>query len=317
MTTMTLSGNKKILFFLIIFLIFYMKEIYALDNKIVIKIDNVIITKIDIENEIRYLKALNPNLKNLNEKEIYSISKNSLMREKIKELEIYKYIKEITIERKFLENLIKARYTNLNFNNKEIFLDYLKTNMLEIKDIESKLSIEATWNQLVYQKFSKNVKINEEQLKNRIKHDNSEKLKSYMLSEILFNATSKKDLDDKYNLIISSISDNGFENTALSFSVSDSSNIGGKLGWIKENSLNKIIKKKLSFLNINQITKPIFTPSGYLILKINDLKLIEKNYDQEKQLKDLINYETNQQLNQFSNNYFKKIKNDFTIDEIQ
>ena len=314
---MTLSGNKKILFFLIIFLIFYMKEIYALDNKIVIKIDNVIITKIDIENEIRYLKALNPNLKNLNEKEIYSISKNSLMREKIKELEIYKYIKEITIERKFLENLIKARYTNLNFNNKEIFLDYLKTNMLEIKDIESKLSIEATWNQLVYQKFSKNVKINEEQLKNRIKHDNSEKLKSYMLSEILFNATSKKDLDDKYNLIISSISDNGFENTALSFSVSDSSNIGGKLGWIKENSLNKIIKKKLSFLNINQITKPIFTPSGYLILKINDLKLIEKNYDQEKQLKDLINYETNQQLNQFSNNYFKKIKNDFTIDEIQ
>lgn len=314
---MTLSGNKKILFFLVISFIFYTKAIYALDNKIVIKIDNSIITKIDIENEIRYLKALNPNLKNLNVKEIYLISKNSLIREKIKELEIYKYIKEITIERKFLESLIKARYTNLNFNNKEIFLDYLKTNMLEIKDIENKLSIEATWNQLIYQKFSKNIKINKKQLADKIKRDNSKKLKSYMLSEILFNANSKKDLDDKYNLIISSISDNGFENTALSFSVSDSSNIGGKLGWIKENSLNKIIKKELSSLNIDQITKPIFTPSGYLILKINDLKLIDKNYDQEKQLKDLINYETNQQLNQFSNNYFKKIKNNFIIDEIQ
>lgn len=317
MTTMILSGNKKKLFFLILFFIFNTKIIFALDNEIVIKIDNAIITKIDIQNEIRYLKALNPNLKNLDEKEIYLISKNSLLREKIKELEIYKYIDEISIERKYLDSLIKARYTNLDFNKKEIFLDYLKTNMLEIKDIESKLSIEATWNQLIYQKFSQNVKIDKIQLKEKIRQDNSQKFKSYMLSEILFNAINKKDLDEKYNKIISSISNNGFENTALSFSISDSSNIGGKLGWIKESSLNEVIKKKLSFLSINQITDPIFTPSGYLILKINDLKLIDKDYDQEKQLKDLINYETNQQLNQFSNNYFKKIKNNFIINEIQ
>ena len=317
MTTMILSGNKKKLFFLILFFIFNTKIIFALDNEIVIKIDNAIITKIDIQNEIRYLKALNPNLKNLDEKEIYLISKNSLLREKIKELEIYKYIDEISIERKYLDSLIKARYTNLDFNKKEIFLDYLKTNMLEIKDIESKLSIEATWNQLIYQKFSQNVKIDKIQLKEKIRQDNNQKFKSYMLSEILFNAINKKDLDEKYNKIISSISNNGFENTALSFSISDSSNIGGKLGWIKESSLNEVIKKKLSFLSINQITDPIFTPSGYLILKINDLKLIDKDYDQEKQLKDLINYETNQQLNQFSNNYFKKIKNNFIINEIQ
>ena len=314
---MILSGNKKKLFFLILFFIFNTKIIFALDNEIVIKIDNAIITKIDIQNEIRYLKALNPNLKNLDEKEIYLISKNSLLREKIKELEIYKYIDEISIERKYLDSLIKARYTNLDFNKKEIFLDYLKTNMLEIKDIESKLSIEATWNQLIYQKFSQNVKIDKIQLKEKIRQDNNQKFKSYMLSEILFNAINKKDLDEKYNKIISSISNNGFENTALSFSISDSSNIGGKLGWIKESSLNEVIKKKLSFLSINQITDPIFTPSGYLILKINDLKLIDKDYDQEKQLKDLINYETNQQLNQFSNNYFKKIKNNFIINEIQ
>ena len=164
MTTMILSGNKKKLFFLILFFIFKTKIIFALDNEIVIKIDNAIITKIDIQNEIRYLKALNPNLKNLDEKEIYLISKNSLLREKIKELEIYKYIDEISIERKYLDSLIKARYTNLDFNKKEIFLDYLKTNMLEIKDIESKLSIEATWNQLIYQKFSQNVKIDKIQL---------------------------------------------------------------------------------------------------------------------------------------------------------
>ena len=244
---MILSGNKKKLFFLILFFIFNTKIIFALDNEIVIKIDNAIITKIDIQNEIRYLKALNPNLKNLDEKEIYLISKNSLLREKIKELEIYKYIDEISIERKYLDSLIKARYTNLDFNKKEIFLDYLKNNMLEIKDIESKLSIEATWNQLIYQKFSQNVKIDKIQLKEKIRQDNSQKFKSYMLSEILFNAINKKDLDEKYNKIISSISNNGFENTALSFSISDSSNIGGKLGWIKESSLNEVIKKNYLF----------------------------------------------------------------------
>ena len=84
-----------------------------------------------------------------------------------------------------------------------------------------------------------------------------------------------------------------------------------------ENSLNKKIKKSLSLIKIDEITDPIFTPGGYLILKIDNIRFIKQNYSLDAQLKKLINFETNRQLNQLSNNYFNKIKKDIIIDEIQ
>ncbi len=307
---------KKIVIFVLLNL-FIVEECFSLNNSIVFTIDDKIITKIDIQNEINYLKALNPNINELKKEKIYTIGKNSLLREKIKELEIYKYIDELSIDEDYLNILIKGRYEKLNFLNKEEFLTYLENYNINIKDIEKKLSIEATWNQLIYSKFFENVKIDKEKLKEKIIKNNKKGINSYLISEILFNVNNKNDLEIKYNEIVKSINNNGFENAALSFSESDTSSIGGKIGWINENSLNNEIKSKLSKLKIKEITDPIFTPSGYLILKLNDKKITKKNYDLNKQLGKAIKFETNRQLNQISNNYYKKIKNNYEINEIQ
>ena len=307
---------KKIVIFVLLNL-FIVEECFSLNNSIVFTIDDKIITKIDIQNEINYLKALNPNINELKKEKIYTIGKNSLLREKIKELEIYKYIDELSIDEDYLNILIKGRYEKLNFLNKEEFLTYLENYNINIKDIEKKLSIEATWNQLIYSKFFENVKIDKEKLKEKIIKNNKKGTNSYLISEILFNVNNKNDLEIKYNEIVKSINNNGFENAALSFSESDTSSIGGKIGWINENSLNNEIKSKLSKLKIKEITDPIFTPSGYLILKLNDKKITKKNYDLNKQLGKAIKFETNRQLNQISNNYYKKIKNNYEINEIQ
>jgi len=307
---------KKITIFFLLSL-FIVEESFSLNNSIVLTIDDKIITKIDIQNEVNYLKALNPKIKELNNEKIYSIGKNSLLRERIKELEIYKYIDDLSIDKNYLNTLIKGRYEKLNFLDKQEFIVYLENYNINIKDIEKKLSIEATWNQLIYAKFSSNVKINEEQLKEKIIKNNSKGINSYSISEILFNVKNKNELELKYNKILESINTNGFENTALSFSESDSSSIGGKLGWINENSLNNEIKNILSKLKIDESTDPIFTASGYLILKLNDKKIIKKNYDLDEQLSKAVKFETNRQLNQISNNYFKKIKNNYEINEIR
>tara|TARA_B100000161_G_C33538329_1_gene409463 strand:+ start:278 stop:1216 length:939 start_codon:yes stop_codon:yes gene_type:complete len=307
---------KKIVIFVLLNL-FIVEECFSLNNSIVFTIDDKIITKIDIQNEINYLKALNPNINELKKEKIYTIGKNSLLREKIKELEIYKYIDELSIDEDYLNILIKGRYEKLNFLNKEEFLTYLENYNINIKDIEKKLSIEATWNQLIYSKFFENVKIDKEKLKEKIIKNNKKGINSYLISEILFNVNNKNDLEIKYNEIVKSINNNGFENAALTFSESDTSSIGGKIGWINENSLNNEIKSKLSKLKIKEITDPIFTPSGYLILKLNDKKITKKNYDLNKQLGKAIKFETNRQLNQISNNYYKKIKNNYEINEIQ
>ena len=301
---------------IIIFNFFFLNNLYSLENKIILKIENEIITSLDIANEISYLEALNPNIKNLKKDKLNEIAKNSLIRENIKKNELLKYIEEIKLDKKFLSKLIKERYSRLNLTNKDEFLNYLKNYNVNIKMIEEKISLEALWNQLIYQKFSSKVKINKEDLIKQIDNDLSLGEKNFLLSEIIFTLENKKDLNKKYLEIKDSILKIGFENAALTYSISDSSNLGGKLGWIKESSLNKIIQNNLDKLDKNGITNPIFSPNGYIILKIDDIKFTKKNYDKKKLLDNLIKSKTNQQLNQYSNIYFNKIKKDTNIDEL-
>lgn len=313
---MTSFGSKKFLTYIILICIFFLNNAQTIENKIVLKIDNKIITSLDIDNEIRYLKVLNPNIKSLNEKESYKIGKNSLIREKIKQYEISKYVSDLKIEKKYLNQIIRTRYSKLNIKSKEEFLNYLKNYNIDISIIEKKITIEALWNQLIYSKFSNRIKIDKDEIREKVKNDNNQKLKSYLLSEIIFDLINDESLEDKYLIIKKSILDNGFENTALQYSISNTSDIGGKLGWINNNSLNKSIKDNLSKLKVKETTKPIFTSTGYLILKIEDIKFTKKDYDIEKQIKNLSNFQKNQQLNQYSNNYFNKIKKNFKINEL-
>ncbi len=307
----------RLLLILITFIIFIpFKNIGALENKIVTKIENEIITTLDIENEKNYLKALNPNIKNIDEKRLNLISKNSLIREKIKENEILKYTDEIKLNEKFLNELVKQRYSRLSLNDKDQFLNYIKKNNIDIETIEKKLSIEAIWNQLIYQKFSKKIKIDKIKLKNEIKIKFAEGEKNFLLSEILFKINNKKNLNKKYAEIIKDINKENFESAALIHSISDSSGLGGKLGWIKESSLNETINSELINLQKGDISKPIFTSNGYLILKIDEIEYIKKNYDEEKELNELIKLKTNQQLNQQSIIYFNKIKKNTNINEL-
>ena len=306
--------NKKLIF-IVFFLIYSVNNLHALENKIVLKIDNELITTIDIYNEISYLSALNPKIQKLDKGEIYSIGKNSLIREKIKKNELLKFVDKIKINKIYLDKLIKSRYSRLNLNTKDEFLKYIKNYKIDISMIEEKISIESLWNQLIYEKFSTKVKINKEELKKQINENNNLKSKSYLLSEIVFNIENNNDLETKVKMIKNNIKKIGFKNTALTLSTSDSSTFGGQLGWVNEESLNKKIKNSLTKLKIGETTEPIFSSNGFLILKIDEIKFTKKNYNLEKELEKLTNFKVNEQLNQYSNNYFNKIKKDLEINE--
>ena len=306
----------KLLLYILIFCFITFKNSNALENKIILKIENEIITSIDIENEKNYLKALNPNIKNLDNVRLNLISKNSLIREKIKQKEILKYIEEIKLDENFLNNLIKQRYVRLNLNNKNQFLNYIKEYSIDLQTIENKISIEALWNQLVYQKFSKNIKIDKKKLIKEIKTKFAEEEKNLLLSEIVFKLDRNKEINQQYTEIVNDIKKENFESAALIHSISDSSNVGGKLGWIQLSSLNKNIRVELRELKKGDISKPIFTPNGYIILKVDDIKYIKKTYDEKKELNELIKLKTNEQLNQQSIIYFNKIKKNTEIYEL-
>ena len=182
--------KKKIfVYFGLIFLLLNTNS-NSLENKIIVKIENQIITSLDINNELRYLIALNPNLKNSKKKDILEISKRSVIQEKIKKIEIQKNFNNPQIQEEFLRQIIKNVYSRIGFKNLEDFKKYLIKNDINYENIKNKLEIEALWNELILIKFSSRVKINEKELRERVKN-NKKILKSYLLSNSFRFETSK------------------------------------------------------------------------------------------------------------------------------
>ena len=307
--------NLRFLLFLgFIFFVFNTNSI-SLENRIVVKIENQIITSLDVNNEYKYLVALNPSIKNSKKDDLLKLSKKSVLQEKIKKIEIDKNFNNPKIPQEFIDQILRNVYSRIGFNNLNDFKIYLINNNIDFENVKNKLIIEALWNELILIKFSSKIRINEKELRKRIT-DNDSFLKSYLLSEIFFEVSNLKELDKKFNKISKEINNKGFDFAALKYSVSSTSNLGGKLDWINENSLNKNIRKELKNLEINDFTKPINVPGGFLILQINDIKNTKIEIDIEKEFKKLENYEKNNQLNQYSKIYFNKVKKDLEISEL-
>jgi peptidyl-prolyl cis-trans isomerase SurA len=307
---------KKLILICLTFIFFiYSSSSFSIENKILVKIDNQIITSLDVENEYKYLIALNPNLKNSEKEDIFQLSKRSIINERIKKIEIEKNFNNPQIPEKFLDIILQNVYLKIGIENINDFKKYLALNDIDFENVKNKLEIEALWNELILIKFSSKVNINEKNLRKKIQQNNKFS-KSYLLSEISFEVSNLNDLDSKYTEISDAINNKGFDFAALKYSVSATSKVGGKLDWINENSLNKQIKNEIKNLRINDFTKPINVSSGFLILKINDIKNTQIEVDLEVELKKLTNFEKNNQLNQYSKIYFNKIKKNLQIDEL-
>tara|TARA_A100001011_G_C14161137_1_gene778284 strand:+ start:47 stop:979 length:933 start_codon:yes stop_codon:yes gene_type:complete len=292
-------------------------NLHANTIKIVTKVQNEIITNIDIENEIKYLLFLNPKLDELNKKQKYNIAKNSLITEIIKKKEIEK---AYNLEKKdsFFDNIEERFLKSKNIKNKSEFIQILNGKELSYDTIKRKLQIEALWNQLIFTKYSKNIRINKKELKQSIldQFENKSEKYDYNLSEIFFTETIKESLRETLTKLNNSIKEIGFENTANIFSISSTSKNGGLIGWVNELQISDNIKKNIIILNEGQISSPIKIGGGYLIIKINNKRQSTQKINLDNQLKELINKETNRQLNTYSAIFYKRLKKNIQINEL-
>ena len=296
------------IYLLIFLLCLTLSNARSIETKIIHNIQNEIITNIDIKNEFKYLVAINNSLKELDEEKILNISNESAIREKIKKIEISKAFKVIKLNEDYYELLLKNIYSRLNLKSIDEFEIYLKNYDLKIIDIKKKITIDALWNELIVKKYGSKVVINETAIKKKILKNSKIQSKEYQLSEIIFEVASKEEIEKKYKEVVASINEIGFENSAATYSFSESAKIGGDIGWINENSLNNRIRKNISTLKLGEVTKPIILSNGILLLKLIDIKNLETAIDIENELKKAINFERNRQLNQYSKIYYNKIK---------
>ena len=308
--------KQKLVFLIISIISFFPINLFSTENKILLKIDNEIITSVDVLNEINFISTVNKNTDKISKEELYKISLNSLIKEKIKKIEILRNYESVEVEQTFMKELITSSFQKLGFKDLESFKIHLDNNSISFENFKNKIAIDSLWNEIIFFKFQKKVKIDKNNLRKQIIKKKDKEIKSYLLSEIVFNIDEQLSLEVKYNQIIEDILEKGFDNAALIHSISNTSNSGGDLGWINENSLNTKLQKTISKLNIGEITEPIIIQGGFLILKLNDTKKIKNRINVEEELKKLIAKETNQQLNQFSNIYFNKVKKEIKINEI-
>jgi peptidyl-prolyl cis-trans isomerase SurA len=286
----------------------------AIENKILFKVNNEIITSIDILTELKYLEMINSDFIKMPKKKAFEIAKKSLIREKIKFIELKKFFEEIKIEDEFLNRLLIDRFKSINIKSIYDFEKHFLLLDISPSLIKKKISIEVMWNQLIFNKFKQNVKINKEDIKNELL--TKDKQKEYLLSEILFTINENEKFDKKTNLLEKEINDKGFSQTALTYSISDTSSKGGKLGWVKETILSSKIKKIIKKIKINGYTKPIIIPGGFLILKIENIRETKNDLDLDSEINRIVKEKTNEQLNQLSNIYFNKVKKDIIINEL-
>ncbi|WP_440676107.1 peptidylprolyl isomerase [Candidatus Pelagibacter sp. HIMB1593] len=305
---------KKKLIILLSCIMFLSITAVSKENKILLRLNNEIITSVDILNEIKFLSILNKDFLKIDKNKKIEIAKNSQIKQKVKYIEILKTRKDLEIKNELFENILKNYFFNLKIEKINDFENYFKNKDLNPKFVKEKIIIETLWNKMIFDKFSNSVKIDKKEIENNIKIKKIQK--EYLLSEIVFNLNANENLSEKLKLILNIVEKKNFSEAALVYSLSDSSNKGGELGWIKEGILSKKIKLELANLSIGEITEPITIPGGFLLLYLEDIKEIEVQLDVENEIKNIIERKTNTQLNQLSNVYLNKQKKNIIINEL-
>ena len=291
------------------------------DINIVYKVNNEIITSYDILNESRYLKALNKNLENISNQDLYSTASQSLIREKIKKREIDRVF-EIDYKKAMysrnINEILKKLYVGLNFKTIEEFLDHLKMNNVDEESVRRKFVEETMWNQLIVSKYNESIKIDENIINKKVDELISKNLEInlYDLSEIVFLEKNKKDNEKKFFEIQESIKKIGFDKTAILHSISESSKLGGKIGWINENQISKKIINAINKINVGEYSEIINTAGGNIILKLNDKKKEKTEINREEEIKKLIRFKKNQLFSEYSIIYFKELENKSYVEKL-
>lgn len=297
---------------LFFFSIFNFDYLLAKESKIVVKIENKIITNFEIKNKILsslILANLEINQKNINQFKNQALE--FLINIKLKEIELAKY--NINVD----DNRLTAYLNSISSNNIPALKNRFLNLDLDFNLFSKNIMTELKWKSFIFGKYSKKIEIDEKSVMKeleQVKKDNST-IKEYNLSEIEFNLRNDQTENDSISYIIKKISEIGFEETAIQYSTSSTSSIKGNLGWINSKSLSDNIKNQIIKMEPGEISDPIKMTNNVLILKLNDTRTISnKEIDLDKLKNNIINKKKNDLFDLYSSSYLSKLKNSSLIE---
>ena len=309
---------QKLLILFLILIISFVNLAKANEIKILYKLENEIITNQDIINELNYLVSLNNNLKSLEKNKLNQIAIRSIIKEKIKYLELKKYFKIDESTKEVDDIVLKELNKRLRINELENIEKHFSLYNLSLEQVKFKIRVELFWNKLIFDRYINKISINKDDLRKKILNDfkNKEFIDEYYLKEILFNLEENENLQKKYLDIKKTINNTGFENAANIYSISNTSKFGGEIGWVNKLQLSKKITNQLDKIEIGGLTNYIPVGNSYLIIKLDNKRKVKSEINLDEETEILIQKETDRQLNQYSINFFNKLKKNIFIYEL-
>ncbi len=284
-------------------------------SKIIATVDNQIITSYELKNKIITNLILNNeqiNQENINK--LKSVSLKNLINSRLKKKEL---INANLFSDKIDTNKFIARISKNYTNNLEEFKNIFKLNNLSYDLYEEEIKIELAWQQLILSLYGNKIKIDENEVDQELKKiiNNQKNLIEYKLSELEIQITKNKEINQTVNEIQNLIEKEGFENTAIKYSISLTAMDGGNLGWVNAKSLSDKILNIVNGLKIGDVSEPIFQSDTILFIKLNETKKLDINKINIVETKNkIINQKRNEMLNLFSSSHLSKIRNSASIE---
>ena len=301
----------KLVLNLILFLItLKFNTLFAVENKIIVKVNNEIITSYELKQTI--LTTLFLANQQVNQKVVdqsKSAALKALINSVLKKKEVDKY--NISLSENEINNQLKTISGGdiIKFKNK------FKTNNLDFSLYKDKLKTELMWRKLIFNIYQEKVKIDEEDIQNELsKIKKNKKIEEYRISEISVSFNTENEKINVINKINEQIAKFGFEETALRFSESTSAVDKGDLGWVNINGLTKKISKIILEMRVKEVSKPILIANSILFLKLNDKKISNISESESDNMKNkIINSKKNELYTLYSTNHLSKIRNNSII----
>ena len=299
----------KIIFFYFVFLL---TQANAITNKILLKVENEIITNYEVKNKILTSLVLagneisQENINKLKKQALESLIENKL---KIIELEKFKIKKD--------SNQINLYLNSISGNDILALENKFKINNLDYNLFLEEIEIQTKWQNFIYLFYKGKIEINENSINNDIEKIVKDKknFQEYKISEIEINIEENSNIDQIVLDLKNKIKDEGFETAALNYSISSSSNNKGSLGWISSNSLSQEIFEILKKLNTGQISRPIKRQNSILFLKLDDVRTSKvENINIEDLKKKMIDQKKNEMFNLYSKSHLSKLRNSVLIE---
>ncbi len=302
----------KILIIFFFLLNFEKSALGTIQNKILIKIENEIISSYELKNKINTLIILsNKEVNQSNIDKLKKIAIDQLINLKMKKIELAKY--NLKIDR----NNINSYLNNISSGNIQEFKNKFKINNLDYDIYLDEIRTQLTWQKLIFSLYQDKVIIEEkvinDELEKSLKLNSS--IKEYNLSEMDILLDNNANLSKKLSEINVQIQNYGFEDTAKQFSESYSASDGGRLGWLSEKSLSNKILNTVNKLKINEISDPIISGNSIMLIKLNDVRVKQiQNLNKEKLRKNIIKQKKNELFSLYSNSHLSKIKNNLLVE---